>query len=223
MIFMFHDEAGSEQIDLRGEHFKYLIKVRRHSEGDVIAMRTEACSHRLYHYVIEAIVNRTAQLRLKRSVEAVVGAAKKLHVIWCIVDSKSIEKVLPTLTELGVAKISFVPCARSQRHFKLDFQRFRRLVTAAMQQCGRSDFMEFEQLDSLEAALIRYEHLVYLDFCDTLLEDTGTIDTVLVGCEGGFSDAERRQLASQQCFRLNTPMVLRSESAVCAVASKILL
>ncbi len=223
MIFVFHDDAGSEHLHVKGEMFKYLVKVRRHIVGDTVSMRAQEKPHWLHHYVVESIENRALVLRLTQSVESVVSAARKLHVIWCIVDTKSIEKVLPMLTELGVAKISFVACDRSQHHFKLDFQRFRRIITASMQQCGRSDVMELETLESLEVALKRYNNLIYLDFCDTLLDETQMIETVLIGCEGGFSDAERRQLASQQCFRLKTPTVLRSESAVCAVASKILL
>ncbi|WP_434657462.1 16S rRNA (uracil(1498)-N(3))-methyltransferase [Sulfurimonas sp. NW9] len=47
--------------------------------------------------------------------------------------------------------------------------------------------------------------------------------TVLIGCEGGFSAKEKEFLKNQEVFRLDTPMILRSESAVLAVASKILL
>ena len=48
-------------------------------------------------------------------------------------------------------------------------------------------------------------------------------ETVLIGCEGGFSQKEKEFLKKQERFRLDTPMVLRSESAVVAVASKIVL
>ncbi|MEO1938944.1 MAG: 16S rRNA (uracil(1498)-N(3))-methyltransferase, partial [Sulfurimonas sp.] len=42
-------------------------------------------------------------------------------------------------------------------------------------------------------------------------------------CEGGFAPSEKELLQKQEVFRLKTPMVLRSESAALAVASKILL
>ncbi len=223
MIFIFHESAGNEVLTLDGELFKYLVKVRRHHEGDRIDFRTEKSPHMLHCYSIEHIEAKALRLRLLHSSEHVVKAAKSLHILWCVIDAKSIEKVLPTLTELGVAKISFVDCERSQRNFKLDFRRFGRIVNASMQQCGRSEFMELERFESLQAALSCYTDLVYLDFCDTPLKEIPNIETVLVGCEGGFSKSERTLLASQRCFRLDTPMVLRSESAVCAAASKILL
>ena len=92
-----------------------------------------------------------------------------------------------------------------------------------MQQCGRSEFMELEILRSLEEALRRYSDLIYFDFCDTVLQSAEGISTVLIGCEGGFSDDEKQLLQSQRGFRLDSPMILRSESAVCTIAGKILL
>ena len=41
--------------------------------------------------------------------------------------------------------------------------------------------------------------------------------------EGDFSKVEKEFLKPLEVFRLDTPMVLRSESAVMAVASKVLL
>ena len=44
------------------------------------------------------------------------------------------------------------------------------------------------------------------------------IKTILIGCEGGFSKDEKEFLESSDVFRLDTSMILRSESAVIAVA-----
>jgi 16S rRNA (uracil1498-N3)-methyltransferase len=166
--------------------------------------------------------SRTAILRLQKSEKRVVKAARDLHVIWCMIDSKSVEKVLPFLNEIGVCKISFVACERSQKNFKFDFQRFRRILSSSMQQCGRSEFMEFEVLNDLNEAVKQYASLVYFDFCDTTLEETDGISTILIGCEGGFTQKEKELLKNQRGYRLDSPLVLRSESAVCAISSKIL-
>ena len=62
-----------------------------------------------------------------------------------------------------------------------------------------------------------------LDFTEKTLADASGFQRVLIGCEGGFSKEEKELLITQEIFRLDTPMVLRSESAVIAVASKILM
>jgi 16S rRNA (uracil1498-N3)-methyltransferase len=56
-----------------------------------------------------------------------------------------------------------------------------------------------------------------------VLGESSGIDTVLIGSEGGLSESERALLQKQKVVRLDTPMILRSETAATAIASKILL
>ena len=223
MIFMFHEDVGKNSFELKGEDFKYLIKVRRHSEGDEINFRSKNDTEKLYKYKIITIKNRSLYLELISLKTDEIKPKKNLHIGWCVIDAKSIEKVLPSLCEIGVAKISFISCDRSQRNFRLDFKRFERILQTSMQQSGRSSFMEFDSFKNIKEFMAEFPHAKVFDFCDKSLDDYSDIDTVLIGCEGGFSQDEREFLKQKDVFSLDTPMVLRSESAVMAVASKILL
>jgi len=221
--FLFDDDAGKERLALKGESFKYIIKVRRHQVGDELGFRKQKASETLHRYCIAAIDGRSAVLELISSEKEVVTASKKLHIGWCVVDSKSVEKVLPLLNELGVAKITFIYCDRSQKNFKPDLKRYERILESSMQQCGRSEMMTFAEVKNVEAFISENPQTVVFDFCDEVLGDGGGIDTVLIGSEGGLSEAERELLANQRIVRLDTPMILRSETAATAIASKILL
>jgi len=221
--FLFDESAGSEQLTLKGESFKYIIKVRRHQVGNELGFRTTEDSKVLYRYKIESIDGRTAQLKLLKQEVEEVKAKKSLHIGWCVVDGKSVEKVLPLLNELGVSKITFIYCDRSQKNFKPDFKRYERILESSMQQCGRSQVMLFSEVKNIEAFVSENPQTVVFDFCDEILEDGEGIDTVLIGSEGGFSENERELLSSQRMVRLNTPMILRSETAATAIASKVLL
>lgn len=223
MIYIFHEDASEDFLSIRGETHKYLVKVRRHKVGDVINFRSKKTLQMLYMYEITEIDARSLELRLVSSVVQEVQTTKSLHIGWCIIDAKAIEKVLPSLSEIGVSKISFITCERSQNNFKLDFSRFERILEASMQQSGRSTFIEFGTFKNIKEFIKAYPETKVFDFCENILENTSEIKTVLLGCEGGFSKEERVVLSEQENFRLNTPMVLRSESAVLAVASKILL
>ena len=223
MRFLFDDDAGKEQLALKGESFKYIIKVRRHQVGDELGFRKQESSQTLYRYKVTHIDGRSAALELISSEDEAVSASKKLHIGWCVVDSKSVEKVLPLLNELGVAKITFIYCDRSQKNFKPDFRRYERILESSMQQCGRSEMMTFSEVKNIEAFISDNPQTVVFDFCDEVLGDGNGIDTVLIGSEGGFSEAERALLQDQKVVRLDTPMILRSETAATAIASKILL
>ena len=223
MIYTFCDDAGKDSLHVKGELYKYLIKVRRHSEGDELCFRSHDDIQILHTYKILHVEPRVVELSLISSQIKEVKADKSLHVGWCVIDAKSIEKVLPSLCEIGVDKITFITCDRSQKNFKLDFKRFDRIQEASMQQSGRSSFIDISTSKCIKDFVEDNPLVKVFDFCDTSLEDGSNFKTVLIGCEGGFSSGERKLLKSQESFRLKTQMVLRSESAVLAVASKILL
>ncbi len=219
MIFLFCDEAGKDVLHVKGELHRYIVKVRRHQVGDEIAFRNKTDIKQLCIYKIVDISPKKVEFELLERKEVVVKSEKNLHVAWCVIDTKSIEKVLPTLNEIGVAKISFIYCDRSQRNIKLDFKRFERILEASMQQCGRSEFMEFDVYDNIKDFIAKYPDTKVFDFCDNVLNKDVDIKRFLVGCEGGFSQAEKEFLSKQERFRLDTPMVLRSESAVISIVS----
>jgi len=222
MRYILLDEKIEKILVLKGEIFKYLIKVRRHSLEDKIAIRYKQELKQLYHYKIIDIQNRSLTLELDFNELYEVKSKKSLHIGWCIIDPKSIEKVLPSLNEIGVEKISFISCDRSQKNFKLDFKRFQRIAEASMQQCGRSEFIKFENYTNIEEFIEKYPNTKVFDFSDNILENSSDIQDILIGCEGGFSDDEKEFLKQQDVFRFDTNMILRSESATVAAASKIL-
>ncbi|WP_294960718.1 16S rRNA (uracil(1498)-N(3))-methyltransferase [Sulfurimonas sp.] len=223
LIYILHDEASKKTLNLKGELHKYLVKVRRHSLDDELFFRNRDDIKILHRYKIVNIESRSLELELLSSKEEIRCSKKSLHIAWCVIDIKSIEKVLPSLNEIGVEKISFIYSDRSQKNIKLDFKRFERILEASMQQCGRSSYMEFDTYQGIKEFITKFEDVKVFDFCDNILESDANFERVLIGCEGGFSKEERELLQSQESFRLDTPMVLRSESAVMAVASKILL
>jgi 16S rRNA (uracil1498-N3)-methyltransferase len=223
LIYAFEESAGEKSLKIKGELHKYLIKVRRHSIGDTIAFRNKERVELLHLYKVIALEPRVATLELIESKELKVQSEDELHIAWCVIDTKSVEKVLPSLCEIGVSKISFIFCQRSQKNFKIDFKRYERIVEASMQQSGRSSFLSFDTYKDIASFIEEYPDTKVFDFTENILDSEAKFKRVLIGCEGGFSESEKELLSSQEVFRLKTPMVLRSESAVLSVASKILL
>jgi len=112
--FLYHPDAGLPTVTVEGEAYRYIFRVRRRKSGDLIALRNLRDDY-ISFYRIESVTKREAELILERREERTVMPPKRLHIGWCVTDPKTVEKSLPMLNELGVAKISFIYCDRSQK------------------------------------------------------------------------------------------------------------
>ncbi len=221
MQYLFDSEAGVETLVVKDESYRYLFKVRRHKTGEIVALRNLKDDF-IYFYKIENVSKKEALLILKEKKELVVKPERYLHIGWCVVDTKTIEKTLPMLNEIGVSKISFIYCQRSQKNFKINLSRIEKILINSSQQCGRSQMMEVEVLNSLEDYLKLYPKSAVLDFDGKKIQKD-MFRSIVIGCEGGFSKDEKRLLSDSLCYNLPTQLILRSESAVVSVASMVLL
>lgn len=222
MQYLYHPEAGAETLILEGESYRHLFKVRRARADTVLHLRNLKDDW-LHRYQTESIDRRRAWLRRIESRELRIAPARFLHLGWCLVDPKSIEKSLPALNEIGVGKITFVRCARSQRNFRLDLDRLRRILIRSSEQCGRSVLMDLAESGSLDEFLAEENEAGLLDFSKQLLGCGETLKTLVIGPEGGFDDTERSLFPPERIFGFATATILRSESAACAAAARLLL
>lgn len=222
MIYLFHEAAGDASINLEGDAFKHMIKARRQGVGDSIVLR-KLDDNSNYTYSITNSSKKEATLSLIDKTIPNKQLTKPLHIAWCMIDPKSIEKVLPSLCELGVTAISFIYAHRSQKNFQLDEKRLERILINSMQQCGRFDKMQIHLDVDLAEFIKQNPQTLVLDFCDKSFSQEDHFQSVLLGPEGGFDEDEKKLLQSLEVRRLDTPMVLRSETAALAIASKILL
>lgn len=220
MKFILNADAGKPQLRLSGDHYKYVIKVRRHVTGDLIAFRNRGDLTKEYSYVLESTDGRNAVFVLESQGDLSCESSKKLHIGWCIIDPKTVEKVLPMLTEMGVTKITFIQCHRSQRNFHFDYERFERIMESSIMQCGRTSLIEFSDSPSLSDFLNGHPDSVILDFGGEKLTNTEEYETVVIGCEGGFHESERSLFINHRVRHFSSPMILRSESAAVAVAAR---
>jgi len=217
MQFLYYPHPTSDII-LTGDEYKYLFKVRRIKKNELVKIRNLKDDY-LYIYEIIDINKKKAFLKLKEKILAPNKPKNFFHLGWCIIDPKSIEKTLPTLNEIGVSKISFIYCDFSQRNFKLKLDRIVKILINSCQQCGRSDLMEIEVLNSIKEFIKKYDFIA-LDFDGEEIECKEYNKSFLIGPEGGFSEEERNLFKEKIKLK---GFILRSESAACAIASKILL
>ena len=144
-----------------------------------------------------------------------------LTLAWAIVDPKTIEKTLPSLNEIGIAKIVFFYGEFSQKNFKLDFSRLERILISSCEQCGRNDLMKFEIYKSLDELVKFYPNVALIDFEGENLDGYAGKEILAIGPEGGFSRSEREAVAKK--YGLKAKNILRSQTAILGVTAKILI
>jgi len=132
MQFLYFQNPFTQTLSIEGESFKYLSKVRRIQVGETIQL-CNLEDQTLYRYIVIQIDKKTITLSLQSS-QKVEQRRTFLHIGWCVVDPKTIEKTLPFLNELGAGKITFIYCTKSQRNFKLNFERMKKILINSCQQ-----------------------------------------------------------------------------------------
>jgi len=215
MQFIYEENPQNSMI-ISGDNYKYLFKVRRLKIGDEINITN--FNNIIHKYKITDISKKDATL-IKVDEFKIEQNLKPFHLGWCQIDTKNIEKVLPSLNEIGVTKITFIECDRSQRNFKIKLDRLQKILINSNQQCGRTQMMQIQFCESLDKFLEKYPKAKVLDFGGEKINEY--FETAIVGCEGGFSKRERELFTNKYSF--DTELILRSESAAVAVASKVLL
>jgi len=213
MQYIYCENSGENPLHLSTKEYSHIFRVRRVKNGEILSFRNLR-DDVLYSYKLINIDKKEAVLELLDSSVQKIEAKKPLHVGWCVVDTKTIEKTLPFLNELGVSKISFVYCEFSQKNFKIDMKRLKRILINSNEQCGRSSLMTIEVLKDLREFLTLYPQSKIVDFSENDIRKSERFDTFLVGCEGGFSKSERELMDKKNIIGFDNPMILRSETAV---------
>jgi 16S rRNA (uracil1498-N3)-methyltransferase len=222
MQFNFCEIVGEEQLTLSVKEYSHIFKVRRIAIGANLDF-SNLRDGKIYTYKINDINKKEAYLTLKYTQDAKKVSTCKVHVGWCMVDPKTIEKNIAMLNEMGVEKLTFVYAEFSQKSYKIDENRLRRILINSCEQSGRTSLMQIEVLPSVKKYLETYPKSIIIDFSENFLSDKNNIESFLVGPEGGFSQSEQELFMNREVFGLKSPNILRSETAVTGVCAKIVL
>ena len=210
MQFVYQKNAGENILVLQKEIYTYIIKARRHKVGDKIIFRNYE-NQIAYTYYLEDIQRKEAKLVLMEQKKYTIKPDKHLHLGWCKIDEKNIEKTLPFLNELGITCISFIGCDYSQQNIKINQTKLRRILENSNMQSGRTDFIKFYYFESLDKYISSYPKAMIVSFSKNMLPKV--TDNFIIGCEGGFSQRELKLVDSMQIVGLKNKMILKSQTA----------
>ncbi|MFW2601557.1 16S rRNA (uracil(1498)-N(3))-methyltransferase [Aliarcobacter butzleri] len=223
MQFTYDEFCGNETLEIKDEVYNYLIKARRHKIDDEIYFRNLKDKY-IYLYKISFIDKKKALLNLLSKEEKILENEKKLHLGWCIVDPKTIEKYITSLNEIGIEKITFIYSDFSQKNFKINIEKLEKILINSSSQCGRSSIIKLEICKNLDEFMKKNDEVYFLDFSTTSIDEKKeNIKTLVIGCEGGFSENERDKFNKNFIVGFDSNLILRSETAIISASSKIIL
>lgn len=154
-------------------------------------------------------------------------ASINITLLASIIAIDKFEIMLQKATELGVSRFIPVLSARSQKFFSGEraqrkFEHWRKIVSAASEQCGRAQLMELAPLISLEPALKQtFSQLKFIlsphHSTQAVAPGSNASVAIAIGPEGGFTPWEI-DLANQYGFHNLAlgPRILRAETAAIA-------
>lgn len=239
-LYVTQDLKSGQAVALPKEDTHYLVNVMRRSEGDTVRLfngRDGEWRARLVEASRKAaILDPVEQTREQTGVP-------DIWLLFAPVKRQKTDLIVEKATELGVARIAPVTTARTQSD-RIKPERFALIAKEAAEQTERLDLPEIARLEKLDRVLDGWESSRALIFCDEAGDETdqpwggargrGRPMTealagreagpaaVLIGPEGGFSEAERQRLRDHDAVIPVTlgPRILRAETA--AVAALVL-
>ena len=222
MQFTYHIDSGNQSLKIDGDLHKYLFKIRRQDSNQNIYFRNLK-DNNIYEYEAVNISRRNTVLNLVSAEEKIIEPYKNLHIGWCIIDTKEVEKNIALLNEIGVSKITFITCQYTQKKYKINFEKLEKLLENSSSQCGRSNIIELDTCDSLENFIETYPDTYMFNFSSNNINDSKEdIETIVIGCEGGFSSDEVSKFKQDKIVGCNINAILKSQTAVVSVASIVL-
>ena len=215
-----------EDVSVEGDAYRHLFRARRLAVGERV--RVADGTGRARWAKVTRIDRRRAALALAGEAPAneppyrltlVVAALRGERASWLV------EKA----TELGAAAIRFLASERTPRRYgQGNLERWRRVAASALVQCHRAALPEisgvhdWNELDDLLGAGTESWFLDPIGISG--FEPGAEAGAVLVGPEGGWSEAERGELEARGIAAVTLgPRVLRVETAAVAATAQILL
>lgn len=197
-------------------------KVLRMQPGQQLVLFDGIRSDRLY--TVLELTEREAHVHYVTDFERQLPA-REVYLAWALVKKDKNDWVLQKATEIGVSH--FVPLL-AERSEKTGFsvERAEKIVIEAAEQCGRSDIPKVREPMTLHALIDELGASTQLCVCEQgndplpKLEDNRTPRTILVGPEGGWSDAEKTVCMERQIPHIGLgTFTLRAETAAVIAAS----
>lgn len=198
-------------------------RVLRMQAGQEVLLFDGERTDRLYR--ITEITDKEAHLSYVTDYERQLPK-RDIYLAWALLKKDKNEWVIQKATELGVSH--FVPLI-ADRSEKLGFdtERMHKIAIEAAEQCGRSDIPVVRDPMHVSTFLDESKDQIDIYICEQSTDEPVLSDDnsscVMIGPEGGWSDAERQLFADHNLKHIQlNDLTLRAETAAVVAAATVM-
>ncbi len=217
-----HPLGRGQTVDLLPGQAHYLFGVMRRSAGEVI----EVFNGRDGSWSAEVVsAGKKAGQLLCREQVAPQRDPPDLWLLFAPIKKQRTDFIVEKAAELGAARICPVQTEFTNAE-RIRRDRLQAHAVEAAEQCGGTFVPEVADIAQLDRVLAGWDGARRLMFCDETRAGPATALAgeergpwaILIGPEGGFSDAERARLAALDAARPSSlgPRILRADTAAVA-------
>lgn len=178
-----------------------------------------------FYATVEGFENETVSLTISKVLANNVLPMRETYLFVSLVKKDNFEWIVQKATELGVSHIIPIISERTEKK-DINVDRAKKIIIEAAEQSGRATLPILMELIDLEGALQKYGHIKSIAWHTQSpkfsAQDIGDLLGSYIGPEGGWSPAEEDIFKKHGVpLRSLGPQVLRSETAVIAVISRL--
>jgi 16S rRNA (uracil1498-N3)-methyltransferase len=223
-LFVDDDLGEGRSLELSNQQSHYLRHVLRLADGAVIGVFNGRDGEWLAHLARQGKGRVVLDIIRPIKPQTLTG---DLHLLFALLKHARLDYMVQKAVEMGVSRLIPVTTRHTQVA-RLNLDRMRANAIEAAEQCNILSVPEIRPLTTLEHALRAIEPGRLLIFCDEAASRGNAVAALrcarrgplalLIGPEGGFAEAERRELLLQPAVvRLSLgPRVMRADTAAVA-------
>lgn len=222
-LYLDHPLAAGQTVHLSRDQSHYLFGVMRMAVGDTILVFDGHSGE--WRADVSAASKRAGTLIVAEQTRP-LQRPPDLWLLFAPIKKTRTDFIVEKATEMGAARILPVQTDHTNSE-RIRQDRLQAHAVEAAEQCGGTFVPEVADLAKLASVLASWPAERRIMFCDEMLADGGACGAlpdlpgpwaILIGPEGGFSDAERARLhamANAHPVRLG-PRILRADTAAVA-------
>ncbi len=216
--FLTPDIDLTDSVSIEDFHVINHLRVLRRGNGDSLYLANGNGSKRLYDMV--SMDKKSIICKAAKGIEAKPDV-RNIVLIQAMTEKSSLEEILAKSTELGVREIVLFYSEYSQR-FPLNKDKIMSEVVAAFEQSHGYYLPIITYRANIDEVLAGRRDIVVADTVEATQITVNTIEAgfdiaVMVGPEGGWSDAEREKLARYPHILLSDNVLRATTAATVAI------